>query len=329
MLILNAAEVRQALPMRETIEAMKSAYAALSTGQATVPLRTRLAVDRHNGLGLFMPASVQSDDEEALAIKLVTLFNDNPAKGLPLIHAAVVVMHPQTGQMLAVLEGGTLTAIRTGAGCGAATDLLARKEASTLAIIGAGAQARTQLEAVCAVREIESAWIYAPTRSHVEALIAEMAGNAGVPKDLRAASSAKEAVQAADIVSAATTSDSPVFEFSDLKAGAHINGAGSYTPEMQEAPAELIAKALVTVDSRAACLAEAGDLIVPIRAGLVSEDVVHAEIGEIVAAMKTGRTSKDQFTFFKSVGVAVQDAVAGQFALRNAEAMGLGTEVDW
>jgi ornithine cyclodeaminase len=130
-------------------------------------------------------------------------------------------------------------------------------------------------------------------------------------------------------VSAATTSDSPVFEFSDLKAGAHINGAGSYTPEMQEAPAELIAKALVTVDSRAACLAEAGDLIVPIRAGLVSEDVVHAEIGEIVAAMKTGRTSKDQFTFFKSVGVAVQDAVAGQFALRNAEAMGLGTEVDW
>jgi ornithine cyclodeaminase/alanine dehydrogenase-like protein (mu-crystallin family) len=236
-------------------------------------------------------------------------------------------MDAETGQMQAVLEGGTLTAIRTGAGCGAATDLLAREDARTVAIFGAGVQARTQLAAVCAVREIETAWIYAPTLAHVDAMVDELTGQDGIPTDLRAASSPKQAVQDADIVSAATTSERPVFDFADLKAGAHVNGAGSYTPRMQEVPAELIAHALVTVDSREACLAEAGDLIKPMESGAVGADVIHAEIGEIVLGEKPGRTSDTQFTYFKSVGVAVQDAISGRIALANAVAHGLGTEV--
>jgi ornithine cyclodeaminase/alanine dehydrogenase-like protein (mu-crystallin family) len=329
MLILNAEDIRQALPMRAAIEAMKEAFAALSSGRAEVPLRARLPVKPHEGTSLFMPAYLQSDQGESLAIKIVSIFPKNIIQGLPMIHAAVVVLDAATGRVLAVLEGGTLTAIRTGAGCGAATDLLARPDSSVAAIFGAGVQARTQLEAVCAVRTIERAYIYAPTSSNVEALIEEMAGVGQIPTDLRAAASPAEAIAEADVISAATTSFTPVFTHADLKPGTHINGAGSYTPEMQEIPAETIMAALVTVDSRSASLAEAGDLIQPIQQGIINEDHIHAEIGEVVLEQKSGRTSVEEITFFKSVGVAVQDAAAGSLALKNAAKMGLGQEVDW
>jgi ornithine cyclodeaminase/alanine dehydrogenase-like protein (mu-crystallin family) len=329
MLILTAQDVRKALPMKETIKAMKGAFAALSSGKAEVPLRSRLTVDKYNGLGIFMPAFVDQEGDDALAIKLVTLFNENPAKGLPLIHAAVIIMNAETGVMQAMLEGATLTAIRTGAGCGAATDLLARPDACTAAIFGAGVQARTQLEAVCAVREIETAWIFAPRAEKVQEMISEMAGIGDIPHNLRVATSPTEAVKDADIISAATTSSRPVFEFVDLKPGAHINGAGSYTATMQEIPPELVASSLVTVDARESALVEAGDLVVPIQQGFVGEDIINAEIGEIFSGIKKGRTSEEQFTYFKSVGVAVQDATAGQLALRNAKSMKLGISVEW
>jgi ornithine cyclodeaminase len=325
---LNADEVRQALPMVDCVEAMKRAYVALSTGAAEAPLRSRLQIAEHDGTALFMPAYVAGAGDAALAIKVVTLFNRNPAKGLPLIHAGVLVMDAEDGRLLALLEGGSLTAIRTGAGCGAATDVLARRDAKTLAIIGAGAQARTQLIAACAVREIETVWVYSPTAPHVEAFIEAVAGLDGVPSDLRAARSAAEAVADADIVSAATTSAQPVFDHADLKAGAHVNGAGSYTQEMQEIPGETVAGALVTVDSRSAATAEAGDIYLPLEKGLLHDEDIH-EIGEVLAGSAPGRSSEDQITFFKSVGVAVQDAVAAELALANAKTMGLGTEVEF
>ena len=156
--ILSGQDIRQALPMRQAIEAMKSAFAQLSAGQADVPLRTALDVPRHNGVTLFMPGYLSGDDQ--MAVKIVSVFNDNPAQGLPLIHALVVVVDATTGAPAAVMDGTYLTALRTGAASGAATDLLARQDARTVAIFGAGAQGRTQLEAVCAVRPIEKAWVY-------------------------------------------------------------------------------------------------------------------------------------------------------------------------
>ncbi|MCW5877769.1 MAG: hypothetical protein KIS80_02735 [Anaerolineales bacterium] len=326
MLLLNANEVRQALPMKECVQAMKSAYAALSAGKAEVPLRLRLPVAPNQGLSLFMPAFVDDPASQALAVKIVSLFDHNPGRGLPFIHAAVLVLHPQTGAVEALLEGGSLTAIRTGAGCGAATDVLARTDARTVAIFGAGVQARTQLAAVCAVRPIETAWVYAP--AGVEAFIAEMAGQGDVPADLRAAGSPAEALAAADIVSAATTSATPVFAHADLRPGTHVNGAGSYTPDMQEIPAETVAAGLAAVDSRSAALVESGDLQRPLAAGLLQEAEI-AEIGEIIAGTRPGRQDAEQVTFFKSVGVAVQDALAAQLALQNARKLGLGTEVTW
>ncbi len=327
MLILTADEVRKALPMRETIEAMKRAYAALSDGRAEVPLRTHLPVAPHNAASLFMPAFVQMDDGEALAVKVVSLFPDNPKRGLAFIQAAVLALEADTGRAVALLEGSSLTAIRTGAGSGAAIDALSRPESKTVAVFGAGAQGRTQLEAACAVREIETAWVYDPNIEQAQKFAAEMAGKNGVPQDLRIAGSPGEAVSRADVVCTATTATRPVFAAGDVKPGTHISAVGSYTPGMQEIPSETVQRAYVVVDSRSAALAETGDLIQPMQAGLFGEDHIRAELGEILLGRKPGRASPDQITFFKSVGVAVQDAVAAQLALQNAKKMKLGTEV--
>jgi ornithine cyclodeaminase len=329
MLILTASDVRKALPMAETIAAMKAGYTALSSGQAEVPLRARLPVPPQEGVSLFMPAFVDDEGGQALAVKIVSVFPHNPDKGLPLIHAAVIVMDAETGEVLALLEGGSLTAIRTGAGAGAATDVLARKDSQIAAIFGAGVQARTQLEAVCTVRQIETAWVYDPNPDQAEKFIAEMAGQGPIPQDLRPAASPKEAVQDADIISAATTATAPVFEAADLKPGVHINAVGSYTPEMQEIPAQAILQAYAVVDSRSATLAETGDLIQPIQQGLFTEEHIQAELGEILLGKKPGRRDAQQITYFKSVGVAVQDAMAGRLALENAKKLGLGQTVDW
>jgi ornithine cyclodeaminase len=270
-----------------------------------------------------MPAYVP---DNALAVKVVTLFPHNPPAGLPLIHAAVLVMDAHTGQMLALLEGGTLTAIRTGAGAGAATDLLARRDARVAAIFGAGIQAGAQLEALCAVRKLEEVRIYSPSPARVEAFIE--AHQPRVSAKLSGSASRREAIQHADIVCAATTSSTPVFADADLAPGVHINGIGSYTPGMIEIPPETVARAAVFVDSVEACRAEAGEIIRAVELGGKNWEAV-TEIGACFAGRQPGRASDGQVTFFKSVGVAVQDAVAAQIALANARTLGLGQTVDW
>ncbi len=329
MIVLTANDVRQSLPMVEAIAAMKRAYALLSTGRAQVPQRAQLPILPYQGISLFMPAYVNAEEEQALAVKVVSVFPRNVERDLPLIHAVVLVLEADSGRPLAMLEGSTLTAIRTGAASGAATDLLARPDSHIAAVFGAGVQARTQLEAVCTVRPVQTAWIYDPNSERAKVFVSEMRGRGPIPADLNIAAHPQQAIDQADIICTATTSSTPVFADSDLKPGVHINGVGSYTPEMQEVPAETVQRALVIVDSRAASLSEAGDLIQPIRQGAILEDNIHAELGEIVAGHKPGRTDAQQITFFKSVGVAVQDAMAAQLALRNAHTMGLGQSVDW
>ncbi|NOH13637.1 MAG: ornithine cyclodeaminase family protein [Chloroflexi bacterium] len=329
MLILNSTAVSLALPMNEAIEAMKQAYAAVSAGKVEMPIRAHLPIEPHTGVSLFMPAFLQTEHGDALGVKVVSLFNGNPSKGLSTIQAAVLMLNEKTGQALALLEGSTLTAIRTGAGSGAATDILARQDSSTLAIFGAGVQARSHLEAICTIREIETVWIYSPTRENAEALIEEMAGHAPIPSNMRVAASPSEALKDADIVCTTTTSHTPVFAASDLKSGAHVNAVGSYTPEMQEIPAEMLSEALIVIDEMESSMEEAGDLLIPIAQGIISQDNIHAELGEIVLGKKPGRTSPDQLTFFKTVGIAAQDAMAGKLALENAQAMDLGQQVDF
>src|SRR5215204_2693418 len=219
MLILNADEVRQALPMDQAIEAMQEAFAALSNGTAVVPLRTHLPISNHSALSLFMPVYMQTDTTEALAVKVVSLFPKNPSRQLAYIQAAVLVLESDTGRAIALLEGSALTAIRTGAGSGAAIDMLARKASKVIAIFGAGVQGRTQLEAACSVRNIETVFIFNSTPDKARKFAEEMAGLNSIPSDIRVAKTTREAVENADIICTATTSSKPVLDNIDIRPG--------------------------------------------------------------------------------------------------------------
>ncbi len=322
--IFTADDVNRALPMAEAIEAMKAGYVQLSAGRAQVPLRTPLNPSPDD-VTLIMPF-LAPDDGGALGLKLVSVFNSNIARGLPLIHSVVLAVDPVTGAPQALIEGGTLTAIRTGAASGAATDVLARPDAAVAAIFGAGVQARRQLEAVCTARRIERVWVHSLVGA--EAFAAEMAGHGPIPADVRVAQSPGQAVAEADVICAATTSRTPVFDGRDLKPGTHVNGIGSFTPQMQEIDATTVRAARVVVDSVEAVLAEAGDLIIPLNAGDITRDHIETELGQVIAGSAPGRTSPDQITFFKSVGVAVQDAMAAKTIMRNGSALELGTVIE-
>jgi len=324
--ILSAQDVRKALPIADAIAGMKMAYAQLSTQQAVVPLRARIDVTPHQGTALIMPAYLMQSDD--LAVKIVSVFPGNVKRNEPTIYATVLVLDAETGRPLAMMEGGMLTAIRTGAGSGAATDLLARPDASVVAILGSGVQARTQLEAVCAVRNIREARVYSPTHEHAVLFARELRGKGPIPQLMRIMTDADTAVRGADIICAATTSTTPVFNGKLLQPGVHINGVGSFQPSMREFDEETVLKSLVVVDSREAVWEEAGELIAPLQKGHIQKGHIHAELGEIVAGLKPGRENDRQITFFKSVGVAVQDVMAGKIALQNAIEQNLGTVVD-
>ena len=208
MLILTKEEVRQTLPMSEMIPAINDAFASLTSGKAEVPLRGHLTIPPHEATSLFMPAYLQNEMGEALSVKIVSIFPKNQNLNLPLIHAAVLVLEANTGRILALLEGGTLTAIRTGAVSGAATDLLARSDSRVLGIFVAGVQSHTQLEAVCTVRPIQKVWVYDPQEDLVDEFIDKMAEQGSIPKDLYKAKDPSEVCSEADVICCATTSTS-------------------------------------------------------------------------------------------------------------------------
>ena len=274
-----------------------------------------------HGVALFMPC--HSRTQKMFSLKLVTVFDDNPQRGLPLIHATVLLNDGTTGSPLAVMEGASITALRTGAVSGLATDLLARPASATVAVIGTGVQARTQLAAVCCVRPIRLARVYGRNAQAAEHFAAEMSRQLDLT--VQHVLSPSAAIQDADIVCTATTATTPVFEDRDLAPGAHINAIGSFRPDVVEIPAATVHRARVVVDHRASALEEAGDLLTPYRAGLIAESHFSTELGDLILGRSTGRTSPADITLFKSVGVAVQDLFAAIRALKNARRLGIGT----
>ena len=328
MLLLTREDIRRALPMAGAMEAVASAFAQLADGQAQVPLRSRVEAPAHEGVGLFMPAYLAGSD--ALGLKTLTLFPHNPERhGLPAIAALVVLFDATTGQPLALLEGGYLTALRTGAASGLATRLMARDDAHTLVLFGAGAQALTQVWAVCEARAIERVWLINRSTEHAERLAAELcAFGPPIPEDIRMADDAAAALADADVVCCATASPTPLFAAGAVRAGTHINGIGSYLPTMHEVPPETVARSRVVVDQRTAAWAEAGDLLIAREQGLFGEEHVVAELGEVVLGRVPGRTDAQQVTFFKSVGVAVQDVAVAHAAYERAQVRGLGRAWD-
>ena len=327
MRILSRADVQRAISMKDAIPIVRDAFAQLSNGQATVPLRVLVQIEKHDGVTLFMPAHLHVSD--ALAVKIVSVHNQNPSKGLPLIHALVVVIDAATGKPLAAVEGGYLTALRTGAASGVSTDLLARRDAKIAAIFGAGVQGRTQLFGIAAVRKLERVYVYDAVPGMADKFVKEMRGQPGVPADLRAAASSTEAVREADVICTATPSTQPVFSGNDIKPGVHISAIGAYTPQMREIDEKTLQRAdKIVIDHHAGALAEAGDLILALEHGAIKESDIYAEIGEIAAGKKPGRERADEITFFKSVGNAVQDASVARAIYDAAVRDNLGVEVE-
>ncbi len=329
MLILNGQEVAAALPMPAAVEAMRAAFTALAEGRVQAPPRSLLAASEGRGNTLVMPAALVDPAAPTTAIKVVSVFPANRGRGLPTIHGAVLAVDPRTGIPTALLEGGSLTAIRTGAVSGLATDLLARKDSRALAVFGSGVQARTQAEAVCCVRPIETLWICNPSAGKAEKMAAQIGGVAPFPSDVRPVRSSREALAAADIVCTATTSPTPVFRDAELQPGTHINAVGSYLPHVSEIPAETVLRAYVAVDQREAAFEEAGDLIQPIEQGLITPEHIRCELGGLLLGAEPGPRADERITLFKSVGLAVQDAAAAQAALAAARRRGLGANIDW
>ncbi len=319
MRILSATDVQAAIDMPGAIEAMRDAFAAVSAGEATVPIR--LGLETEHGVSLFMPAYLSKSG--AAGAKVVSVNPGNAAAGLPVIHGVVLVIEATTGRPLALMDGTWLTALRTGAVGGLAADLLARPDASTVALFGAGVQARTQLEAVRCVRKIATVRIVSATGASADRLVAELDGLDAVRMD-----DPEVALAGADIVITATNSATPVFDGSRVEPGTHVTGVGSFTTEMREVDTELIRRARVVVDQREAILEEAGDIVGPIRDGDVDESVMSAEIGEIVLGRKPGRMSAEEITFFKSVGNAAQDVAVAARVLAAAERDGRGVVVE-
>jgi ornithine cyclodeaminase len=319
--ILSAADVRAAIDMPAAIEAMREAFAALVEGSAHVPVR--LPLETEHGVTLFMPAHMHRTNSEVAGAKVVSVNPGNAGLGLPVIHAVVLGIDPVTGQTRALMDGTWLTALRTGAVGGLAADLMARPEARVVALFGAGVQARTQLEAVRCVRDVQEVRIVSPSGASAEALAAELDGLAA-----RRVDDPNEAIAGADIVLAATSSATPVFDGSRIEPGTHVTGVGSFTTEMREVDTALVQRARVIVDQREAIMEEAGDIVGPIRDGDVDASVMVAEIGEVVLGRVPGRTSDEEVTFFKSVGNAIQDLAVGARVLEVAERDGLGVLVD-
>jgi alanine dehydrogenase len=324
--MLSQSDVRRAVSMAEAIDVVKGAFAQLSAGRANVPLRTQLFFPQLNAVTLVMPAYLE--ETAALGVKVVSVFPRNPEAGLPTTHALVIIVDAGTGQPVAALDGTYLTALRTGAASGAATDLLARKDAQQVAIIGAGGQGRTQLLGVCQVRHVKRVRVYDSIADRARKYVQEMKAVGGaVPSDIAVAASAAEAVAQADIICTATTSKTPVLNDDDLRPGVHINGIGSYSPQMQEVDERTVVRAKIVVDSRVAALAEAGDLVIPMGKGLLTKQNIHAELGELVLGRKPGRENEEEVTFFKAVGNAVQDMSVAQRVMQRAAELKLGTEV--
>jgi ornithine cyclodeaminase/alanine dehydrogenase-like protein (mu-crystallin family) len=327
MRALSRTDLRQAVPMRDAVELMKVAFRELSAGRAIAPVRAVVPIGDPNSMMLSMPGYVAS--ENAAGIKIVSFFGRNAGSPVPVIHALVYMIDAETGKPLGIMEGGYVTALRTGAVSGAATDLLARADSSVVAIIGTGVQGVTQAAAICAVRPIKTIIGVDPRQEARDQFVARLKADwPEIDAQVETTDSADHAVAAADIVCCSTTARQPVFHDGAVRRGLHINAVGAFTPEMQEVPPATLARATIVVDNIAACQEEAGDLIKATNEGAINASDWTRELGQVVSGDAPARSSDTEITFFKSVGNAVQDVVVGKCALQRAAELGIGTELD-
>ncbi len=322
-ILLTEADVKTLLTMDDLIPAMSTALAAFSARQVQQPLRTVLTIGEQHAFYGMMPAYIPGTP--ALGTKLVTVFSGNPARGLTTHLASIVLLDPETGALLSLMDGRYITESRTAAVSAVSVQHLAREDASVLAILGTGVQARSHLEAIAKVRKLQDVRVWSRSSVNADTFIREMQPH--VECSLRKVGSAEEAVRDAAIVALTTASKEPVVYSEWIADGTHICAVGACRPAEREMEGALVARADLYVDSREAALAEAGDIVLPIKEGLIDPTHIKAELGEITGGRVPGRVSGDRVTIFKSLGMAVEDVAAAHLVYRRAMARGVGQVV--
>ena len=326
MLLLNRADIRRVYSMRDAIEGDREAFRLLAEGKCEVPLRTQIASPAVGGTFLFMPSF--SEELGSAGLKIVNIFPKNADQGLTTCPASVLLMDAETGVITAMMDGTTVTQMRTGAASGLAFELFGRKDARIGALIGTGAQAECQLEAMLTARRLDEVRIFSRNSEKRKAFVDRMSERfASCGARLIAAASANEAVADADLITLVTPSAVPTFDAGCVKPGATVSGVGSYQHHMQEIDPAIFARcSKIYFDSRAAVLSESGDITKPLADGTLSETQFTGDIGDVILGRVPARENDDEIIVFKTVGVGIQDLVAAKHIVTCAKAQGVGTE---
>ncbi|HHI02215.1 MAG TPA: ornithine cyclodeaminase family protein [candidate division Zixibacteria bacterium] len=323
-LLLSRDDVIRVLEMPDCMDVVEKAFAELASGTAVLPLR--IPISPPDGLSLYMPAYLK--ELGALACKVVTVYKNNPTKhNLPTVIGKVLLQDPETGDVICIMDGGYLTAVRTGAASGVATKYLAKEDiGQTAGILGAGVQAKMQLWAVAVARKLSKALVYDISDKAVNSFISEMSAKLNL--EIKKADSPDGLLAEADIICTATSSATPIFDGNKVRPGTHINGIGSHTPNARELDTAIVKKSKFIADSYEACLKEAGDIMIPIDEGALDRSHMFAELGEVVTGKKPARESNDEITLFKSNGLAIQDVATAKLVYDKAKEAGAGTNID-
>lgn len=326
ILILNHDEVVQLLPMKECIMVMREALIKLASGEVHQPLRTIIRPPGAAGVMGLMPSYI-SGDHAAYGLKAICVFPGNPAKGKDAHQGTVLLFSAETGELLAMMNASAITAIRTAAVSGVATDLLAREDACNLAIIGTGVQARTHLDAMSQVRSIKRCRVASRNFEHARQFADEMRRSFQFP--LEPVETVETALEDADLIVTATTAKEPIVKRESISPGVHLNLVGSSIPTAREVDAATMAASSLFVDRRESTINEAGDYIIAAREGAIGPDHIRAELGEVLKGEKSGRTSPEEITLFKSLGLAIEDLAAAEYLYRKARESNTGTWIEF
>ncbi|GAA2917050.1 ornithine cyclodeaminase family protein [Enterococcus pseudoavium] len=326
MLLLSRDNIKQVFTMNDAIAADKLAFQLFSENKTEVPLRTQIVDEKQNGTFLFMPS--YSPDLAAAALKIINIFPDNIDKGLSSAPAQVLLVDGATGYVNALLDGTTVTQLRTGAASGVAFDVLGRKDAKKGALIGTGGQAATQLEAMLCVRNLDVVYVFDQNSERTQAFVEEMKRTLKkYPTEILPATSSDEAIHDADLIITVTPATSPVFDGNKVKRGATVSCVGSYQPQMQEMDPVILKRASkIYFDSEEAVLSEAGDILIPLAEGLITKEDFTGDIGEVLLEKVVGRESEDEIIVFKTVGIGAQDLVTAKKIYECALEKEIGTE---
>jgi alanine dehydrogenase len=318
-LCLSERDVRAVLPMTELMGAMEIALAAFSAGQAVQPVRPVVEMGE-GALFAAMPGFLRNPP--VLGAKLVAVIGANQARGLPTHRASILLLDPETGAPMALMDGRLITEMRTAAVSAVSAKYMARADAGVLAILGSGVQARSHLAALTVGHNFREVRAWSPTAEHVQRFAEES------PAPVRACRSAAEAVAGADLVVLATASSTPVIADAWVARGAHVVSVGACRPNQREMDPALVARGRLVVDSRASAFAESGDIVMGMAEGRFGRGHVVAELGEVISGGVPGRTSETQITIFKSLGLAVEDLAAACLAYDRAREKGRGVEIE-